>query len=370
MKKNILAAILMLFAVSAMAEDKEIDNGYRWWAQAHFTAGYNANENMRYMSFGKGIGVGGDLSVGYNINDYWGVFLELGYYANKGANEVGPYAIAPYEQQFENFKFNSIEPTLNMSYNLTNGFLGFKPNRHNALYLHAGIGAAFSSGNTATDIDPNWDKNIYLNRIDNANHTVMKGSLGLNYVYMFNNCIAFTADATAHVLGDNHNGGDWQVPVDGRFNIGVGVRVYLSKNKKPSRTFEYVDQVNTVTDTITVVEKVEVNDQDVYPFFFDVNAAELNASQNASIAKIIDKLQKNPSKVIYVLGYADKATEDKNNAELAKSRADAITAQLINAGINKERIVTHDMGDHVQPFLNLTSKNRATICIITDLKHQ
>lgn len=366
MKKNILSIILMLFAVSAMAEEKEIDNGYRWYAQAHFSAGYNANEDMRYMSFGKGIGFGGDLSVGYNFNDFWGMYLELGYYANKGAYLVGPY---PYNDlkagNWNDFKFKSFEPTINVSYNLTNGFLGFKPNRHNALFIHGGIGAAFSSGNTAPDQNPS-NKDTYIN---NANHTVLKGSVGLNYAYMFNNWIAFTADATAHILGDNHNGGDWQVPVDTRFNIGVGIRVYLTKSKKPSRTFEYVDQVNTITDTITVVEKVVVNDQDVYPFFFDVDAKEVNASQNASIAKVVEQLNNNPSKVVYVLGYADKTTEQQNNAQLAKDRADAITAELLKAGINKDRIVTHDMGDNVQPFVNLTSKNRATICIITDLKH-
>lgn len=361
MKKNILSAILMLFAVSAMAATEEIDNAYRWYLQGHVTAGYNGNEDMRYTSFGKGIGLGGDLSLGYNINDFWGVSLELGYYGNKGAYLAGPYG----NDEFDNFKFSSVEPTFNVNYNLTNGMLGYKPSRRNALYFHAGLGAAFSFSNDAPD---NCQGNTDY-KVKNGNQTVLKGSLGFNWVYMFNNFVAFTADATAHILGDKHNGADWQVPVDGRFNLGVGLRFFVSKSKKPAREVIYVDEINTVVDTITVVEQVKVDQQDVYPIFFDVNANELQASQKDIVKTVADQLRQNPSKIVYVLGYADKTSEDADNAQLAKNRADAITAELINLGINKDRIVAHDMGDNVQPFLNLTSKNRSTICIITDLKH-
>lgn len=355
MKKNILSAILMLFAVSAMAATEEIDNGYRWYLQGHVAAGYNSNEDMRYTSFGKGIGLGGDLSLGYSINDFWGISLELGYYGNKGAYLDGPYGC----DKWENYKFTSIEPMFNVNFNLTNAMLGYKPSRRNALYIHAGIGAAFSSGNDAP-------KGC---AIDTDNQSVLKGAIGFNWVYMFNNFVAFTADATAHIFGDKHNGGDWQIPVDGRFNLGVGLRVYISKSKKPAREIVYVDEYQTVVDTVTVVEQVKVDEQDVYPIFFDVNANELQANQKDIVKTVADQLRQNPSKIVYVLGYADKTSEDADNAQLAKNRADAITAELVNLGINKDRIVTHDMGGNVQPFLNLTSKNRSTICIITDLKH-
>lgn len=197
----------------------------------------------------------------------------------------------------------------------------------------------------------------------------MKGSFGLNYVYMFNNWVAFTADATAHVFGDKANGADWQVPVDSRMGVSVGLRVYLNKSSKPAREVVYVDDIKTITDTITVVEKVDVTPQDVYPVFFDVNADQLLPAQMDIVKTVASQLNANPTKVVYVLGYADKTTEDNANAQLAKSRADVITSELVKLGIDPDRIVTHDMGDNVQPFLNLTSKNRSTICIITDLKH-
>lgn len=362
MKKNLLSAILLLFAVTAMAENQEIDNGYRWYLQAHINGSYNANEEMRYYGFGKGLGLGGDLSLGYNINDFWGVYLEIGAYGNKGAFLDGVYGC----EKWDGYKFTTIEPTLNVSYNLTNGFLGYKPYRRNALYLHAGLGAAMSFSNNAPE---KCSDGKTVCPVNTDNQTSMKGSFGLNYVYMFNNTLAFTGDVTCHLLGDNVNGCDWQVPVDGRFTVGVGLRVYLSKSKKPARETIYVDEIRTINDTITHTEQVVVEEQDVYPIFFDVNAKELVSNQKDIVNTVAAKLNEKPSKIVYVLGYADKSTEDSDNAQLAKDRADAITAELVKLGINPDRIVTHDMGDNVQPFVNLTSKNRSTICIITDLKH-
>lgn len=362
MKKNILSAILMLFALSAMAET-EIDDAYRWYLQAHINAGYNANEDMRYGSFGKGIGIGGDLSLGYNFNDFWGAYLELGYYGNKGAylndHNGKDYKVA----DFGHYKYSSIEPTINVSYNLTNGLLGYKPYRRNAFYAHLGVGAAFNFSNNA----PSQNKVGQPTGIDASNATTPKCAVGFNYVYMFNNTLAFTADATAHIIGDKANGADWQVPVDGRFNIGVGLRVYLGKSKMPSRVIEYVDQINTVVDTITVVEKVNVDVQDVYPIRFAAESKSIDNTQNSVIANVAQSLMKQPGKIVYVLGYADN-TEGKDAAELAKSRADAVTAELVKAGIDPERIVTHDV-NNAPTFQNLTARNRTTLCIITDLKH-
>lgn len=351
----------MLFAISAMADNKDVlDNGYRWYLQAHISGNYNANEDMRYNSFGKALGIGGDLSIGYNFNDFWGMYLEAGLFGNKGMHREPDYG------PFESYKFTSIEPSLNVTYNLTNGFLGYKPSRRNAVYIHGGLGAAFTSGNNAPD---KWNFETGNEKFTNKNQTLVKGSIGFNYVYMFNNSLAFTADATMNIFDDNFNGATWQVPVDGRLAVGVGLRVYLSKSKKPAFETMYVDEIKVINDTITNYKKVEVDEQDVYPIFFDINADKLQTSQKDIVKTVAEQLAAKPSKVVYVLGYADANTENVDNTQLAKTRAENITAELVALGIDADRIITHDMGGNVQPFVNLTSKNRSTICIITDLKH-
>lgn len=365
MKKNILTAILALFAVTAMANKTEIDNGYRWYLQFHVNGAYSANEDMRYVSFGKALGLGGDISLGWNINDYWGVSLDVIYHNNKGVYQNSHYQAFDYKKMvYGSYCYNSVEPQLSVNYNLTNGFLGYKPNRHNAVYIHAGVGAAFTWGNDVPE--PNPEFNIY-NFPTPENQKVWKGNIGINYVYMFSNWVGVTADANYNIFPDEVNGAVWQVPVDSRFTIGAGLRVFISKCSNPNR-ITYTDDVRNYTDTIYVTKRVEIDEQDIYPIFFDTNVTDVKTPQAGIVKTIAAQLAKDPSKIVYVLGYSDKETEPANNAQLAKERADAITAELIKQGVDVERIVTHDMGDNVKPYTNLTSKNRSTICIITTLK--
>lgn len=362
MKKAVLSTILLVFSLATFADNTNIDNGYRWYLQAHLNGQYNGNEDIRYTSFGKALSLGGDISVGRNLNDFWGLYLELGYYSNKGAYLDGPYGC----NRWANYSFSSIEPTINVSYNLTNGFLGYQPYRRNAFYIHGGLGAAFSFSNNAPEL---CSDGVTPCAVTTTNQTAFKGVVGFNYVYMFNNTVAFTADATVHLLGDNYNGCNWQVPVDVRYSIAAGLRFYITKSNKPARVTKYVDEYRTYTDTVTTVKRVVVDPQDVYPVFFDANIHDLLPAQRDIVKTIASQLSASPSKVVYVLGYADENTEKDDNAALAKERADIITSELIRLGVSPERIITHDMGGSVQPFLHLTSKNRSTICIITDLKH-
>lgn len=357
MKKNILSVLLMLFAASAMAQ--EIDCGYRWYVQAHINGSYSANEDLRQLSVGDALGWGGDLSVGYNFNDFWGMNLEVAYNKNKGA-----YNIESKREGSKPYSFNSIEPTLNVTYNLSNGFLGYKPGRKNVWYLHAGFGAAFTSGNTAPD--------EYNKRTDftNANQTAFFGKLGINYVHHFNNWVAFTADLTGNILDDKFNGGVWQEPVDGRLNLGAGIRVYLTKGKKASREIVYRDEIVTEHDTIRVREEVIINEQDVYPIFFETNKSDIASAKTEDLAKVAEVLKANPQKVVYVLGYAEKENESADAEKLAANRAEVISSELINKyGIDEGRVITHKIGTQAQPYVKQADKNRSTICIITDLKH-
>lgn len=361
MKKNIITALLMLFTVSAMAQ--EIDNSYRLYVQAHLNGSYSSNENMRYdpMTFADALSLGGDVAVGYNLNDFWGLYFELAYNKNKGAQDFFNTPNGPvYGKNITGFSYNSIEPSINGSYNLSNGFFGYKPGRRNNWYVEVGFGAAFTSGNNATGP-----------AIDPSNKTVLFGKLGLNYVYNINNWLAFTAHAQGHIFGDDFNGHpDKDVALDGRISLGAGLRVYLTKSKKPTREIVYRDDIIVHHDTVRVREEVVVNDQDVYPIIFQTNKSDIASANTADLAKVAQALKTNPSKVVYVLGYAEKETESTDADKLASERASVITSELINKyGIDPVRVITHRIGTQAQPYVNQANKNRATICIITDLKH-
>lgn len=360
MKKTILSALVLLISVASFAKD-EIDNGYRWYLQGHFNGTYSANEDLRYNDFGDALSWGADLSLGYNINDLWGIDLQLAFNKNKSAVHVANIGDISNPAYQHVFSFNSWEPTLSLTYNLSNGFFGYMPGRRHNLYLNAGPALAIRS---KIDVDSKYE-------MENPDSKAILGArVGFNYIYSINNTLAFTANVSGNLFGDKFNGIAWQEPLDGRLNVGVGLRVYLSKSTKPARETVYLDQINMIHDTITVTEQKIVNTQDVYPIFFSTNNAQLQQSQSGVVQSVAAALKENPTKVVYVLGYADKDTEAEANETLAKSRADVITSELINAGIDSARIITHDMGDNVQPFLKLSEKNRSTICIITDLKDE
>lgn len=356
MKKTIVFALALLCAISGFAKD-EIDSGYRLYGYAHINGTFSASEDLRYNPFGKSLSWGFDFGLGYNFNDFWGAEFDFAYNKNKGAAQL-------WDNIWENkniYSFNSIDLTPSMTFNLSNAFTGFTENRKNNVYIHVGPTIAIRS-----KIDVPSDL-----RVEHPESSaILGGRIGFNYIYNFNNNVAFTADVSGSIFDDKFSGNVWQEPLDGRFNIGLGVRVYLTRSNKPSHVVEYVDKINIIHDTITVKEQVMVNSQDVYPIFFDANSSKLHHDAMPVVKNLVEALKASPTKVVYVLGYADKSVERDENATLAKDRADIITYELIKAGIDKSRIVTHDMGDKVQPYLNMSSKNRSTICIITDLKDE
>lgn len=363
MKKNIFTALLLLFTVSAMAQ-KEIDCSYRWYAQGHINGNWSSSEDLRYNKFKDALGWGADLSIGYNFNDFWGLELQVGYNKNKGA------AKTDYWNNKNIYSFTSWEPGINVTYNLSNGFAGYKPGRKNNWYLHFGPEVAIRQKIEMTQEVLAADEWNQENEYDSK--AFIGGSLGLNYVHNFNNWVAFTADITGHLYGDKFSGIKKQFALDGRINLGVGLRVYLTKSTKPAQEIVYRDEIIVKHDTLKTYEDKFIKDIDLYPVFFDTNKSAIEAVQAPVIKTVAEKLIANPTRIVYVIGYADKGTDAKKKASaVAKERADAITNELINKyGIDPERIVEHDMGSAVTPYMSNAEKNRSTICIVTDLKHQ
>lgn len=359
MKKNILTVILLLLSVSAMAQNEKcINSAYRMYAQAHINGNFSAGEDLRYKPFKDALNWGADFELGYNFNDYWGLYAEIAWNKNKGATLMRTNQTI--------YNFTSLEPSLNVTYNLSNGFFGFKPNRRNNLYVHFGPALALRNAIdlTANDVEVASDL---------EKKTLFGGNLGLNYVYHFNNWIAFTADITGYIYGDKFNGRyDTNVKVDGRINLGAGLRVYLTKSPKPIKEVVTLDREIVKVDTVYNDITEYINDIDLYPVFFDVDKTAIEAVQSPVIKEVADKLIATPSRVVYVIGYADQSSDTKKKVnELAKSRAENITDVLINKyGIDPDRIIQHDMGSRVTPYTNVSNKNRSTICIVTDLKHE
>lgn len=367
MKKNIISILLLLFTASAMAQQQSytemtsqeviVDNSYRWYAQAHINGTLSSSEDLRYNSVFKSLGWGADVAVGYNFNDFWGGYAEFAYNKNKGASQL---IANPVDNQ-NIYSYNTFEPSINVTYNLTNGFLGYKPGRKNNFYVHGGPVLAIRP---KINVPAGWTME------HPEGGCFFGGKIGVNYIYNYNNWVALTADVSANFFDDKLSGNAWEVVLDTRFHAAIGIRVFLTKSKKPAREVVYRDEIVVKHDTVKVREEIDIRDVDVYPIYFDTNKSDIASAKTADLKTVADILTKNPEKIVYVLGYANKITESDNAAKLSAERAEVITDELINKyGIDETRVITHKIGTQDQPFTHQLDKNQATICIITDLKH-
>lgn len=375
MKKKIM--MVMMLMISAMTFAQEIvTDGYtydyvirRLWFQAHVNSTFSMSEDMRYNHVNSDAWtIGYNASIGYNFNAYWGVSAQVGWNKNIGCTGSG---MDGYIDKL--YSFRSIEPSVNATYNLSNGFLGYKHNRKNNLYLYFGPTMAITShfrGEGLSVMQDRGDGTQFL-VVNPKNRVLMGGNFGLNYVYRLSKNVAFNANSSLNLIADNFNGRSFQLPVDGHVNLGVGVCIYLTKGQASPLQHKVTEVVRT--EYVTKIDTVynDIQTRDIFPVFFDENQAEIRQAEKENVKAVADAAKANPQKVVYVIGYADAQTDKKaNRVTLAKSRAQAIVDELTKTyGIPESRIVEHDMGNKVTPYVHLTEKNRATICIVTKLNH-
>ena len=247
MKKSIFAVLVMILgAVSANAEEKlnfEYDNGYRWFINAHGNLGLSVNEGFNKVSFGKMLTPGANIQIGYNFSDYWGIFAAAGWNQNRIYMSDG----AGYDAK----KFTSWEPSLNVSYNLTNGFCGYKPNRRHNLYAYAGF---------VLGITRDFPDEVYGYADAYPDEVCYGGRVGLQYIWSFSKWVGLSMYADWTFFNDHFNAVKADFPLDNRFDVGLGFHFNISKNTKKVTT-TYNDELTLKHDTLFRKENRITEDQ-------------------------------------------------------------------------------------------------------------
>ncbi len=366
MVKRICSIIVMIMMVVTVCAQEETDKGSRDLNRSYFLqltggANYDMNENTRFFKMREIIQYGGKLSFGMGFNPYWGTSLQLGYNRNPSIYDTGG--------TFMRKDFNSVEMFLNGTYNLSNAIGGYKPNRKNHVHAYLGIGVGYSFGtNPFTHAD--------------FNEVVPGFTLGFNYSYMFNQRIAAIADLGFYGFTDNYNHIDYDLPLDCRLNAQIGIRVYVNRNGArkwtPEPEIRYVDRIVYKTDTVYMVQRVveeviKESPNKVETVFFAINSTEVQRGEKAKVQEIADYLKNHPSSTVLVIGSADKQTgNEKINTYLRANRARVVAEMLVNEfGIEKSRVKPL-MGKGVKEDLyqKQYEKNRAAICVITELQYE
>lgn len=347
---NKILALLFcgIVSLSAMAQDTDVKS--RFYFQGLVGLNNAGTESMAIGEFDGNLGFMGGVEIGCEFNPYIGAALQIQY--------ARTHAISDSK---EKYGIDALIPSLTLQWNLSNTFLGYKADRKNTLRLYGGIAPAYTSClYTGYRVGDETGTNYALGY-----------RAGLQYERMLKNHFAFVVDAGINSFNDKfdaHRGGG----MDSHVGLQIGVRKYLSSSKRRADYKETIVNYIERRDTVTVKEIQEIrNPKDMYSIFFEIDKIDIQSSEVAKIKAVADFMKAHPEKVVFVFGYADKNTGTaKRNAWLAKNRARVICEQLTNTyGIAPSRIISYDQGDKVQPFTeDEFEKNRATICVITDLE--
>lgn len=322
----------------------------RWYIQALVGANNTGTESKPLGNFVHNIGAMGGAEIGYQFNPYIGLGLQIQYARNNAVYEG------------TNYGFNSFTPSINLEWNLSNTFLGYKNGgRKNVISLIGGVNTAFTS-DLATG---------YVPLDGTGNNYALGFRASLQYERALAKSWAFLANVGINMFNDKFDhvkGGD----LDSYLGLQVGIRKYFSSSKRRKDFDKNIVNVIEHRDTV-VIENIEEirKPKDVYAIFFEIDKIIIRDSEVSKIQAVADFMKAHPEKVVFIFGYADKNTGTvRRNAWLAKNRARVIYEELVNTyGIDESRIISYHQGDKVQPYPEEEfEKNRATVCVITDLE--
>ena len=367
---------------SAQEADKTVNVfNPHWYVQLQGGAQYTLGE----ISFGKLISPNAQIGIGYNFNKVVGARLSVNAWQSKAGQDVTvDNATTTYK-----WKWNYVAPMVDATFNLTNLFCEYNPNRVVEFGVFGGLGANIAWGNdeagtvqgqikdtklahptatlkdypaTATPLEDYWT----------GTKVRLAARVGANVDFRVSDRVKIGAELSATTLSDKYNSKKAGNP-DWYFNGLVGVKIALGKThttktipapKPVERIIERIVEKPVVQEpvkqTLTEEKAQEEFRRDI---FFPIGNSNIAKSQTTKIAEIVDYMKQNPDAKITLTGYADKGTgSDAINTKIAAQRAQTVYNTLVNKGIAKNRIKKDSKGSTVQPFEE-NDQNRVTICI-------
>ena len=372
-KNILLSGVVAMGCISASAQeaDKTVNVfNPHWYVQAQVGGQYTLGE----ISFDKLLSPNAQLGVGYNFNKVVGARLSLNAWQSKAGQKV--------QNTTYKWKWNYVAPMVDATFNLSNLFCGFDPNRVVDFGVFGGIGANIAWGN---DEAADAQKAILANKtVSNATsvgvHAPLEylwdGSkahfaarLGANVDFRVSEKVKIGVELSANTLSDRFNSKKAGNP-DWYFNALVGAKIALGKTyttkvvPAPKPVEKIIERIIEKPVVAPVKEEVkEVAEDFRRDIFFTIGNSTIAKSQRNKISEIVTYMQENPDAKITLTGYADKGTGSAAiNDKIAARRAQSVYNTLAAKGVAKNRMIKKSMGSRVQPF-EKNAMNRVTICI-------
>ena len=371
LNKVILSGVVALSCVSASAQeaDKTVNVFTpHWYAQAQIGGQYTLGE----IGFGKLLSPNVQVGVGYNFNQVVGARLSLNTWQSKAGQNVAGNTYK--------WKWNYVAPMVDATFNLTNLFCEYNPDRVVEFGVFGGIGANIAWGNDeAADaqkaILAGAGKNLAdiqtpLENLWDGTKTRFVARVGANVDFRVSDRVKLGVELSANTLSDKYNSKKAGNP-DWYFNALVGVKVALGEThttkvipapKPVEKIIERIIEKPAPAPAPKVETKV-VEENFRRDIFFPIGNTNIAKSQTTKIAEIVEYMKENPDAKITLTGYADKGTGSAAfNDKIAARRAQTVYNTLAAKGVAKSRMIKESKGCRVQPFEE-NDMNRVTICI-------
>lgn len=371
LNKVILSGVVALSCVSASAQeaDKTVNVFTpHWYAQAQIGGQYTLGE----IGFGKLLSPNVQVGVGYNFNQVVGARLTLNTWQSKAGQNVAGNVYK--------WKWNYVAPMVDATFNLTNLFCEYNPDRLVEVGVFGGIGANIAWGNDeAADaqkaILAGPGKNLAevqapLENLWDGTKTRFVARVGANVDFRVSDRVKLGVELSANTLSDKYNSKKAGNP-DWYFNALVGVKVALGEThttkvipapKPVEKIIERIIEKPAPAPAPKVETKV-VEENFRRDIFFPIGNSNIAKSQSTKIAEIVEYMKENPDAKITLTGYADKGTGSAAfNDKIAARRAQTVYNTLAAKGVAKSRMIKESKGSRVQPFEE-NDMNRVTICI-------
>ena len=371
LNKVSLSGVIALSCVSASAQeaDKTVNVFTpHWYAQAQVGGQYTLGE----IGFGKLLSPNVQVGIGYNFNKVVGARFSLNTWQSKAGQNVAGNVYK--------WKWNYVAPMVDATFNLTNLFCEYNPDRLVEVGVFGGIGANIAWGNDeAADaqkaILAGAGKNLAevqapLENLWDGTKTRFVARVGANVDFRVSDRVKLGVELSANTLSDKYNSKKAGNP-DWYFNALVGVKVALGEThttkvipapKPVEKIIERIIEKPAPAPAPKVESKV-VEENFRRDIFFPIGNTNIAKSQRTKIAEIVEYMKENPDAKITLTGYADKGTGSvRFNDKIAARRALTVYNTLAAKGVAKSRMIKQSKGCRVQPFEE-NDMNRVTICI-------
>ena len=380
MKKTILSCLLALGFLTASAQDQQPKTEYvfnpHWYVQIQ---PLGIQHTLGEVDFGDLNSYNVQAALGRQFTPVVGARLAVNAWQSKAGSKIDGWKFK--------WDWKYVAPSVDVTFNLSNLFCGFNPNRLFNFSVFGGLGANIGFSNDGAkdaqaDIKakfPNlvatamWDQADNLSYLWDGTKVRLFGQAGIAGDFRISDAVSVGLELSANTLSDKYNSKkagnlDWYFNALAGVKINLGPTYTTREIPVPEPEIRYVEKIvekivekPVPAPAAAAVAEVEPLRRDI---FFLINKTNIRPSEAQKVKDIADYLNEHPTAKVMITGYADAGTgNNKINDRLAAGRADAVVKSLKkDYGIAESRISYDSKGSRVQPFAE-NDMNRVSICV-------